>query len=230
MAFLAMVAPTMKTSGRVGGDRARGLLKRRLHGKLFPPLSSTGYQGPPSWTVSAGKLRGGGGGDGNSARSPPAGRSDMSGDSPRRSHRKPWPAFLCGLIFCFSAYASMRKQWRGWGAPMWHRGTRSQSGNSGASLVSQQREQIDGDDCAMASLAMVAPTTKMRRSVGGGRSSTGAPQAAAAQQALPAAALTGYEGPPSWQSPQANSAGAEAAMGTLHALLRWAGATTSGSP
>lgn len=96
--------------------------------------------------------------------------------------------------------------------------------------VSQQREQIDGDDCAMASLAMVAPTTKMRRSVGGGRSSTGAPQAAAAQQALPAAALTGYEGPPSWQSPQANSAGAEAAMGTLHALLRWAGATTSGSP
>jgi hypothetical protein len=119
MAFLAMVAPTMKTSGRVGGDRARGLLKRRLHGKLFPPLSSTGYQGPPSWTVSAGKLRGGGGGDGNSARSPPAGRSDMSGDSPRKSHRKPWPAFLCGLIFCFSVCAQQEG-----GTNMWVMGER----------------------------------------------------------------------------------------------------------
>lgn len=189
-------------------------------------------------------------------------------------------------IFCQQVDVSMRKQWRGWGAPLrcgtgalearvgtpvqaWfgksgdageyrnHRQpileservrTRPYPSASTPSFswfpclllkvfqldwwrqVSKQREQIDGDDCAMASLAMVAPTTKMRRSVGGGRSSAGAPQAAAAQQALPAVALTGYEGPPSWQSPQANSAGAEAAMGTLHALLRWAGATTSGSP
>lgn len=127
-------------------------------------------------------------------------------------------------IFCQKVDASMRKQWRGWGAPLrcgtgalearvgtpvqaWfgksgdageyrnHRQpileservrTRPYPSASTPSFswfpclllkvfqldwwrqVSKQREQIDGDDCAMASLAMVAPTTKMRRSVGGG--------------------------------------------------------------
>lgn len=83
----------------------------------------------------------------------------------------------------------------------------------------------------MASLAMVIPTTKMSRRVGRDRSSAGASQAAAPWQVLPAVALTRYQArPPSWQSLQANSAGAEAAMGTLHALLRWAGTMTGGSP